>query len=426
MLRRSVDDQITECALSAGNAPALREAVASLRLHPGDLPELAAALFDMELARLGDFDAKSSMATTAATLRAHWEKPETDALIQGHASLIELWTKACVLLRAFTEQTLAPALELCFSSRSNRPALEAAMAALVPPGYDRVEFALCLYHLELARLGADDSRREFAGRVGLLRKAYFDADLAKRLVGEDAGLAHLWKDLGPYLDEFFETQSTEKSSVALAAEAEPAEFTDDFEELASAPPPPDDDAELDEIDASEIQEVGVPPPLPPVSSDDEDPTREELAFWRYTEKALNLLPPPDAPRLDRRAFTTEAKGSKKRLYEYVDTVPEKYRALAPGRAFPSLLRLYLAVQVKEKSLFGQANPKRREAVVDALKSLSPDAQAAGAAAVWFELDGEETEALLQSGLGLLTHYLAFCSRQSLDPLDAKSPELFMP
>jgi hypothetical protein len=51
--------------------------------------------------------------------------------------------------------------------------LAEAIGQLSPAGNRRVEFAACLYHLELARLGVASSRAEFArrDRADALRQA---------------------------------------------------------------------------------------------------------------------------------------------------------------------------------------------------------------------------------------------------------------
>jgi hypothetical protein len=91
-------------------------------------------------------------------------------------------------------------------------------------------------------------------------------------------------------------------------------------------------------------------------------------------------------------------------------------AVPEARAFAALVRLVLAGETKEKSLFGQANPRRKEALEAAFSMLAATPEAAGKAAVWFELDGTETRASLDRGLELLYPFLAFCCRNALDPL----------
>jgi hypothetical protein len=67
---------------------------------------------------------------------------------------------------------------------------------------------------------------------------------------------------------------------------------------------------------------------------------------------------------------------------------------------------------------------RQEAVTAALGLLSASPDAAGRAAVWFELDGLETREQLAKGLDIVTRYLAWCSRARVDPLDPQAPRRF--
>ena len=52
-----------------------------------------------------------------------------------------------------------------------------------------------------------------------VKEAYLSPEIAQGLVGDDAGLSALWKDLIPYLDEFFENLEAEEER-RQAAEAE--------------------------------------------------------------------------------------------------------------------------------------------------------------------------------------------------------------
>jgi len=89
------------------------------------------------------------------------------------------------------------------------------------------------------------------------------------------------------------------------------------------------------------------------------------------------------------------------------------------------VRLTLAAQTKEKSLFGAANPRRKEGLEAAFSLLHGNAVAAGRAAVWFELDGDETRTALHSGLELLMAFLAFCGRENLDPLEPATVQKYV-
>src|SRR5262249_33232684 len=137
------------------------------------------------------------------------------------------------------------ALAACFEARTDATLLQRAMLDLTPAGDRRVEFATCLYHLELARLFVDTSRVEFARRIALVHEAYNHPELASELVGGDPGLQTLWKELIPYLDEFFEAQEQEEEArkkletapAARAVPPPPPPLSDPAVPAVPAPPP---------------------------------------------------------------------------------------------------------------------------------------------------------------------------------------------
>jgi hypothetical protein len=616
----------------------LRTEVHRLRAQPGETALFAAALFDLERARRGDTEARTQLLEVADSLLVFWRDRSGDGLADSHPALGPLWATASALLISFEVKRFTRALDACWEARGDAATLQVAIQGLQPPGNRRVEFAACLYHLELARLFVDSSRGEFARRAGLIHEAYHSKEVADELVGEDPGLQHLWKELIPYLDEFFEALEDEaerksRSEVVTspggsAAAAPPVPPPPDITPVhglakvpakvddstvmetpatppaaekrepvtapnpsitAPVPPPRPSDAsgvfelwlaeperagrkpkptapppsapspvpsapsaplpmEAVDVDMStaprpahkpanltpapapaeilELAEVesdgfvpadqtmiGRPPPPPPgnftpapnslqamtditepkvrvvapppppdftppparpnnqsgildladiveevpassrgkVESGvlelaevvEDSPTRRPLrpsldietdyepdaaaqAFWRHTEAGLGLLPPADAPRMDRRALSAEGRAERKKLNSWLDGVTKRFDTVPESRAFACLIRLYMAAQLKEKGLFGGVNAKRREAFVSALELLSPEPGAAGRCAVWFELDGKESVEHLNNGLEVLTDYLQFCARQNLDPLDPAVPGQFLP
>jgi hypothetical protein len=545
-----VTDAIARCAAVVRDLDALRDALHELRLSSDPRAQLATALFDLDRARRGDPDARSNMRQVADALLVFWREGTGEALAAGHPELRRLWNEASGLLVSFEEQRLARLLEACWEARKDAARLAAAVANLQPDGDRRVEFARCLYHLELARLSVHSSRAEFTARVGLLTEAYEDEAVAKELIGKDPGLEHLWRELVPYLDEFFEHQERQASlrrakseterlppvrleqvetapaqpalePVPLGAEGRsvpsfrtlvweragtlppppmtppagtppfesqdggrstlptqraleavdraalvtpqeparavppPAHFTPphDGPPPGAPPPPPVDvtppgawlpprtptgDVELVELIDAEPQ---LPPPPPamtpshgvPAVVDDIDvsevkaepeyePDAATLDFWAHTLEVLQLAGAADG-RSSQRLFATETRADRKRLVEYLDGIAG-HLAVPEARAFACLVRLLLAAQTKEKGLFGQANPVRQEAVTAALSLLSASPDAAGRAAVWFELDGLETREQLAKGLDIVTRYLAWCSRARVDPLDPQAPRRF--
>lgn len=493
---------ISRCAESLLDVDRLRGETNALKAQHGELAKFAGALFELECAKQGDADARANMLDTADQLLTFWRDKSGDQLAAAHPTLSQLWTDASQLLISFERKRVERALKACFEARGDAALLQAAMLNLTPAGDRRVEFATCLYHLELARLFVDSSRAEFARRIALVHEAYNDSAVAAALVGGDEGLEHLWKDLIPYLDEFFEAQEQEEE-VRKKAETDPGARavqppTDPVAPAAPVPPPPPplsdpavpavpapalsppsvfvSEAELltstataDEVEIIEGREVTPPagsPPVPPVldapapppppktiTADGEvevleleeapaqappkpkardldvlidyEPGEEAQAFWRHTEAALGLLPDANAPRTGARVLSADGRGERKKLNAWLDGMNGRFTEVPEARAMQCLMRLYMAAQVKQKTLFGQPNPKRKEAFRAALGLLSTDAGAAGRAAVWFELDGPETLEHVQVGLELVQDFLQYCARQGRDPLDGTAADEFM-
>ena len=564
-----------------GDLNLLRDEVGELRKHTEQTALFATALFDLERARRGDPDARMQLLEVADSLLVFWRERTGDALAGTHPALGPLWAHASELLISFEVKRFKRALDACWEARGDAALLQVAIAGLQPAGNRRVDFAACLYHLELARLFVDSSRSEFARRAGLVHEAYHSKQTADELVGDDVGLKHLWKELYPYLDEFFEALEAEQEKklrsnlktnpggdavqrapappppditpvhgvkqatplpdveppVAVTivgptptrkekpAEADPTQPSAKrlLEQVETAPPPaPQQSAGVFDlwlkepnrplvvpasIEAGTIEEVEeiieplpsgpprppsnftpapgsiqaleipdpdvtaprpppgpprppsnmtpvpehrplnysgildlhdlveeVPPPPPPrpirpsldIAMDgDYEPDEATQTFWRHTEEGLGLLPPADAPRMDRRALSAEGRAERKKLNGWLEGVTRKFDTVPEAKTFACLIKLYMAAQLKEKGLFGGANAKRKEAFVSALELLSAEPLAAAHCAVWFELDGKETVEHLGNGLEVLTDYLQFCARQNLDPLDPAVPAQFM-
>jgi len=211
-------DAIARCADALGDARRLRDELFVLRRSADPRARGATVLFDLELVRLGDVRARAELPERCDALLALWRSGEGEALAAAHPGLEVPWARACSWLLAFERQGFEGALHDCWEARQDPAALARAILRLAPEGERRVEFARCLYHLELARQAVDSSRAEFARRAGLLAEAYQDQEVARGLVGADPGLAYLWQDLVPYLDEFFETLE-EQAEAHLAAQA---------------------------------------------------------------------------------------------------------------------------------------------------------------------------------------------------------------
>jgi hypothetical protein len=531
-----------------GDLDRLREELHQLRLSSDPRAQFATALFDLDRARRGDPEARNELIDVADRLLVFWHEGSGVEFAKMHPELEELWASATSLLVSFEQKRFKKALAECWDSRTNPTLLQEAIERLEPAGNRRVEFARCLYHLELARQFVESSRAEFARRAGLLSEAYQSDEIAKELVGDDQGLEHLWSDLRPYLDEFFEMMEEQaakraRAAALAAAEAEiaaqrtppsglpqasrdfvpteptvpvtpapetiepemivelaeapqvpsfrslmekavppppppnttppgswfpppgftppaladqppppgattePADEVDVIEALEAPPPPPapldltppgqwvpgaDGDVEIVEADEGPppppphmTPAEGVPPPAPPkprkqmldIVLEEDDPDQATMAFWQFATKALDLLPDPRQPRPAVRLLNVENRTDRKRLTEFLESALPWVQQNADAMAFSCLIRLMLAGQLKEKSLFGQPNARRAEAFMDAFALLSGNARAAGHGAVWFVMDGPETLATLHRGLDAMMSYVSWCAREKRDPLD---------
>lgn len=535
-------EAISRCAAVMDDEAQLKDELHVLRLSSDPLAHFATSLIDLERARRGYPDARAAVPEVAESLWVFWNEGEGPELAVAHPLLEGLWKQASALLEGFELQRLEGALLDCWKARADAAHLKVAIEALLPEGNRRVEFARCLYHLELSRLLVDSSRAEFARRTGLLAEAYQDLGVASELIGGDPGLEHLWKEVVPYLDEFYEHLEEEARRRAKPTDEErpakpstepdahsrttdpdlqleaalsgrsmgqgaswpttgPRDPTQLPTEKWNAPAPPaagpstevatafsdpsphvigerdeafahhpteqpevpreetpveapraeeppaipvpdmeepvleadalgvEEVAESEVVDAGEFElveeideVVAVPPPLPSQSAGQEPrPDRGTTDFWIHTFQTLEVLP----GELGRsaRIFACETRADRKRLSNFVDSLAP-HLAVPEARAFACLIGLMVAGQTKEKGLFGQANPRRTEALAAALPYLQTTVEAAARATVWFEFDGPQTQAALATGLSLLVEYLAYCNRTQQDPLAAHTVDAF--
>lgn len=256
----------------------------------------------------------------------------------------------------------------------------------------------------------------------------------------------------PSFDALVESGKPLEEAAAQPREAAPAEgWSSDIEIMeeevkASAPrppplpnltppgpwTPPQMPEELEIVEA----ELDGPPPLPQLTpahgltvADDADvhvyvdsehdpnftfePNQATLSFWEYT---LGSLQTASIDGQKSRMLATESRADRKRLTSWLKGLGP-HLPVPEARAFASLVRLLLASETKEKSLFGQPNPRRKESLKAAFSLLTADPEAAGRATVWFDLDGAETRAALSRGLDLMMHFITYCAQHSLDPLN---------
>ncbi len=444
----------------------LAEIASALRELADPAARFGATLFDLTLAKSGDEVARLRMKSIAAQLLRFWSDGTGQAMSKAHPVLAPLWNQASGLLISFELAQLREALHTCFEVRHDAAALQEAMRGLKPEGHRRVEFALCIYSLELARMSVDGARAAFSKRAGLLAEAYQSEEVADELIGHNAGLRALWAELVPYLDEFFEMVEEQQapasspsgeslrppspSAITDEAQTPPGGLfsteiirpDDDFVDAAEIFEPPaftssdsliEADVEVELTDEATVAPPALPPPLPSSESigspsritsetPDYEPTLESLHFWKATFEFLQLSG-GDKGRTAQRLLSTESRTDRKRLNEFL-TQLGPFENVPEARAFGCLLRLMMAGQLKEKSLFGSPNGRRAEAFTFAFADLHKSADAAARAAVWFALDGPETQQALHRGLDGLTRFLTYCARSKLDPLSEKARQQF--
>jgi len=494
---------IERCAAALSDLARLKDEVTDLKGNGDGLAHFATALFELEMARRGDSESRARITQLAEVLLVFWRDGSGDVISRLHPALHAQWVSVGPMLVQFELRRFDLALVACWKVRNDPAQLARLIEDLEPTGNRRVEFARCLYHLELARQGVESSRAQFARRAGLIAEAYQDAVFAGDLVGHDPGLLQLWSELNPYLDEFFEAleeqaaraqEGTRKVRIPTAPEmpATRAEVKTDpglGAPVPSAPPAPapartpalGEDPQipsfrtllnhsrplasppvlqrarpavehatppggLPEADVLIEEEVAHAPPPPPVDLTPPGswtPPRTPSGEVEIVDADFEAPPPPPPPMTPSgglaaaiaeaedvefefepddgqkpRMLATESRADRKRLTTWLDGLGD-HLVVPEARSFAALVRLILAGETKEKSLFGQENPRRKEALAQAFGLLAPSPEAAGRAAVWFELDGHETREALGRGLDLLIPFLAYCSRHTLDPL---SPE----
>ncbi|MBS2031100.1 MAG: hypothetical protein JST54_24575 [Deltaproteobacteria bacterium] len=532
---RRVDEQVSRCLAVLQDPVALRQELGGLAGMKSQRAEFAFCLFSLDLAKLGESEARANFARHAGILlEAHRDPDLTRYLLGDNADLTKRWEDFVPLLLEFDKAqkaqvneaaapleaafaapppssaavTLPPtaadmaqmegpprhatfttldtaesepqaaldgAVDACFAARGTITALGMAMDALFAlPRSERVDFAVCLFELELVRMGVEDAKGQFAARTELLLSAYRDRLLAQRLIGSSAGLKALWADLVPYLEEFFEGPDDEYEIVEEeAVAAEEVHAADDLGvaeepeqpliDAAIVEEPPPESVEglevevLEEVPAGRAKPPPPPkpsptpvpgripahtpgkgvtrrssvsgikrpaPPPPPPAQEFAAPSPETLAFWAHTEKALNLLPDESGMLSGLQAFSLGSRDARTRLKHFAREVVTRFPSSPEARAAGCMVELYLATHQKEKTLFGKPNEKRQEAIQDALALLSGDAVAAANAAVLFENDGPETIAQFAQALEALHKYLGFCFRKNLDPLKPETVQQF--
>jgi hypothetical protein len=304
-----VERQILLCVQSL-SLPKLVPALDRLRQHPSERAQLAVALLELEHARRGSMESKARIPEVAHLLLHTWRNGKPADLLKGDPTLTKLWEEAVVLLRLFEAKRLSKQLNDCWDARDDAPRLKAAVAALSPPGHRRVEFAICLYSLQLVRLGVEEAKRAFHRRVLLLKEAFFSPALASQLQGSNIGLAQLWQGVQPMLTHYFEHVASQSQEI-----------------FARSLPPPATKANASSADA--VDEASF-----------------VIEFWRHAEAQLGLFPVSAQEQKRPRTFVAELPEGQERLANYMAEAKNTFSSLPMARAFFSMLHLLLAANLE--------------------------------------------------------------------------------
>ncbi|MCL2179453.1 MAG: hypothetical protein FWC28_00275 [Proteobacteria bacterium] len=305
-----VERQILLCIQSLSLPKRLAPALDELRQHPSERAQLVVALLELEHARRGSMESKAKIPQIAELLLRAWRNGKPAALLKEDPTLLKLWDEAVVLLKLFEAKRLSKQLNDCWDAREDAPRLKAAVTALSPPGHRRVEFAICLYSLQLVRLGIQEAECEFHRRVLLLKEAFFSPALASQLQGSNIGLSQLWQEVQPILTHYF-SHAASKSQEFFAPLAFPTKTTSDTSSL----------------------------PVP-------DETSFAVEFWRHAEEQLGLFPLHVQKAIKPRTFVAELPEGRERLGSYMAEAKTTFSSLPVARTFFSMLHLLLAANSK--------------------------------------------------------------------------------
>ncbi len=333
-----VPTAISRCANVIDDPSQLRIELSPLERSAHPHARFACALFELDLARRGDKTARAVLANIADELLVYWHDGVGSALASAYPALEELWMNAASMLIGFEMRRFQLALDACATAIGNPEQLAEAVSQLQPSGNRRVEFARCLYHLELCRRGVTSSRTEFEQRVPLIVDAYCGEASADEFIGSDSTLRRLWEALKPTVAQFYEGDT--KTSQPL----------DDDLQLSSIPTDP----QLDAFDGDrrrpvpgfhELVRSSAPTPYPTPTITDRSivgagPTDPAIAFppdaddlqqqqrSTRTKKALQNANADDAVR------TLEMEISEDLLNEVTSPPPPPDNLTPPGSWFP--------------------------------------------------------------------------------------------
>lgn len=262
------------------------------------------------------------------------------------------------------------------------------------PG-QRAQLAACLICFDLARQGHETALRDFFALIPTLHALAEEPGLASELIGDDEHLTGLWKDCQSAI-----AADDPRESDSLDASAEILGEIDLVSDL-------DVDIDLVQLlDDSRQEEYG-------------------RAFAAIVARKLGydvengVVPVTTGLGVGTSKEIDELEAFLRDAALFAESVPL-------ARGLTSLGQLYLAVHLRRHRLFGQANPRRMEALRAGLLALpKEDPAPLAAAASLFQEEGAAVATRFQKVTELLLDYISFCSEYHLDPLGPTAVERYV-
>lgn len=299
-------------------------------------------------------------------------------------------------------------LALCLRVRGSRDRLRLYLSLLRQRGGARAQLASCLVCFDLAQKGDDLSQREFTALAPTVMQLSLDAALVEGLIAGDPYLQPTWAACRDALDNL----DPREQSHLLEESVEVGEL-----DLLS-----DMDLDLDlELDFDVELEIDVDDSMiteaPPDVAAAHLAARQKQARQEYSTLLSRYIGQiPEHGAFAGQGFYTARERDMDKLEAFLRDC-DRYSALVPeAMGMVCMGHLYLATHLRMRTLFGRLNPRRVQAVTQGLERWPLAADALGAAASVFELEGPHAVLGLEKVQELLMDYVLFCAAERLDPL----------
>lgn len=304
-------------------------------------------------------------------------------------------------LRELTALDTSDLLALCLRVRGSRERLRLYLALLRQRGGARAQLASCLVCFDLAQKGDQLAVREFTALAPTVVQLFEDQGLVVSLLANDPYLQTTWESCRDALQNADPRETTHllEENVHEVGELDLLS-DDDFDGLEL---PDEFDFDLDIVEET---------PEEKRAAERQRQARQEYAL--VVSRYIGQVPEHGA--FSGKGFVTAQERDIEKLERFLLDCA-RYGVLVPeAQGMASLGQLYLATHLRLRTLFGRLNPRRQQAIQAGFGQWPPSAEAMGAAASLFQLEGAHATLGLEKVLELLMDFVVFCNRNKLDPL----------